>query len=275
MRTRGEQIVAEQIPAELRRFRTAAPHYLAGRPAYAPRLIHLVARLADLSGHCRVLDLGCGPGMLAGAFAKLAGEVIAMDPEPEMLRIATTEFGGAGRIRFVRGSSDDLAPELGRFHLVTMGRSFHWMDRLETLRRLDGMIEPGGTVALFDSEHLDVPDNAWNAEYRALVRGYAEDDGTHWRQRDGTRLGHAAILLGSPFSALDTVSVIERRQVTVTQLVDRAFSRSSTAPQRLGAAAPKLAAEIAALLRPLATDGVLTEVVATSALLARRPGAEP
>jgi hypothetical protein len=81
---------------------------------------------------------------------------------------------------------------------------------------------------------------------------------------------HEAFLLDSAFSVLDQVSVIERRPITVEQLVDRAFSRSSTAPDRLGDAAPKLAAEIEALLQPMATDGKLTEVVATSALLARR-----
>ena len=52
----------------------------------------------------------------------------------------------------------------------------------------------------------------------------------------------------------------------------RAFSRSSTAPDRLGDAAPRLAKEIEALLRPMAADGMLTEVVATSALLGRRRG---
>ena len=33
--------------------------------------------------------------MLAGAFARLAGEVIAMDPEPEMLRIALVAVAAA------------------------------------------------------------------------------------------------------------------------------------------------------------------------------------
>jgi trans-aconitate methyltransferase len=253
-----------------RRFRSAAPHYLAGRPAYAPRLIRLVARFTDLAADDRVLDLGCGPGMLAGAFALLAGEVIAMDPEPEMLRIAAEEFSSAGRISFVRGSSFDLSPALGRFRVVTMGRSFQWMDRAETLRRLDAMIEPGGAVALFNSEHLDVPDNAWNADYRALVRRYAADDRTHVKRGAGTWLYHEAILLDSPFNMLDEVSVIERRQVSVDQLIHRAFSRSSTTPDRLGSAAPRLAADIDSLLQPLASDGQLTEVVSTAALLARR-----
>ncbi|HME21082.1 MAG TPA: class I SAM-dependent methyltransferase [Acetobacteraceae bacterium] len=258
-----------------RRFRTAAQHYLAGRPAYSPRLIRHVAKFVALARGDRVLDLGCGPGMLAGAFAPLVGKVIAMDPEPEMLRIAEAEFGAAGRITFVRGSSFDLSPALGRFRLVTMGRSFQWMDRAETLRRLDKLIEPGGTVVLFNSGHRDASDIEWIAAYRELVRRYAEDDVTHVKRRSGAWVGHEAILLDSAFSMLDEIAVIERRQVSVAQLMQRALSRSSTAPERLGAAAPRLAAEIEALLSPMATDGMLTEVIATYALIARRPGSGP
>ncbi len=256
-----------------RRFRSAAQHYLSGRPAYAPRLIRHVARFTGLAREHRVLDLGCGPGVLAGAFAALAGEVIAMDPEPEMLRIAEAEFGAVGRISFVRGSSFDLSPALGRLHLVTMGRSFQWMDRVETLRRLDAINAPGGAVVLFNRGHRDAPNTEWIAVYRALVHRYAEDDRTHVKRRSGIWTGHEAILLGSAFSLLDEIAVIERRRVTVPQLVHRALSRSSTAPERLGAAAPRLAAEIEALLAPLATGGMLTEVIATYATIARRPGA--
>ena len=256
-----------------RRFRTAAQHYLAGRPAYAPRLIRHVADFTGLTPDARLLDLGCGPGMLAGAFAPLVGEVMAMDPEPEMLRIAEAEFGDVGRIIFLHGSSFDLSPSLGQFRLVTMGRSFQWMDRADTLRRLDAMIEPSGAVVLFNSGHRDAPDTEWIAAYRALVQRYAEDDRTHVKRRSGNWVGHEAIVLGSAFSVVDEVAVIERRQVSVEQLVQRALSRSSTTPERLGDAAPRLAGEIEALLSPLATGELLTEVIATYALIARRPGA--
>jgi SAM-dependent methyltransferase len=257
-----------------RRFRTAAEHYLAGRPAYAPRLIRHVARFTGLAPEHRVLDLGCGPGMLAGAFALTGAEVIAMDPEPEMLRIAEEKFGGTGRISFQRGSSFDLSSALGRFRLATMGRSFQWMDRVETLRRLDEMIEPGGAVVLFNSGHRDAPEMDWIAPYRALVHRYAADDETHVKRQPDAWVGHEAILLGSAFSVLDEVAVVERRQVPVEQLVRRALSRSSTTPERLGPAASRLAAEIEALLRPMATDGTLVEVIATYALIARRAGDE-
>jgi 2-polyprenyl-3-methyl-5-hydroxy-6-metoxy-1,4-benzoquinol methylase len=272
LRTGGEQIVAERVEFQPHRFRTAARHYLAGRTPYAPRLIELVAALVGLGAEDRVLDLGCGPGMLAGAFAPLVREVVAVDPEPEMLRIAQAQFGDSGRIVFRQGSSFDLSPAWGRFRLVTMGRSFHWMDRADTLRRLDAMIDPGGAVALFNSEMLDLPESAWSVEYRSVVRRYAVADTTHVRHRGPVWVRHEAFLLESAFNALEQVSVIERRTVSVQQLVDRALSRSSTAPDRLGDAAPRMAEEIEAVMQPLATEGMLPEVVATSALLGCRGG---
>ncbi len=91
------------------------------------------------------------------------------------------------------------------------------------------------------------------------------------KRRSDVWVDHEVILLDSAFSLLDEIAVIERRQTSVEQLVERALSRSSTTPERLGTAASGFAAEIEALLRPLSTDGLLTEVIATYALIARRP----
>ena len=106
-----------------------------------------------------------------------AGEVIGLDPEPQTLAIAVNAARGlTPNVRFRQGSSFDLDPTLGRFHLVTMGRSFHWMDRADTLRRLDDMIETGGAITLFRGQHLDVPENEWHQEWRAITVRYARDD---------------------------------------------------------------------------------------------------
>ncbi len=130
------------------RYQTAAQYYLQGRPPYAPALIRRVAQICGLHAAHRVLDLGCGPGQLALAFAALAGRVVAVDPEPAMLEIARREAARAGlSIDFREGSSGDLGPDLGAFRLVVIGRAFHWMEREETLRRLDGIIESGGSLA--------------------------------------------------------------------------------------------------------------------------------
>ena len=219
----------------------------------------------------RVLDLGCGPGMLAGAFAPLVREVVALDPEPEMLRIARAAFP-AGNVEYRQGSSADLPGDFGRFRLVTMGRSFHWMDRAETLRRLDGMLVPGGAVVLFDAGDAKVPANTWQERYAAVLRSYSGADKDHPRHRAPEWVRHECILLESAFAAVEAVSVFEHHEVTAAQLIDRAFSKSGTAPERLGADADRLARDIEALVAEHAPRGRLREVVVSMRADRTAPG---
>ena len=255
---------------ESRRFRTAAAHYLAGRPAYAPRLIARVAQLCGLGKADRLLDLGCGPGPLARAFAPYVADVVGVDPEPEMLRRARAE--SPANASWVEGSSRDVGPALGRFRLATMGRSFHWMDRAETLVRLDGILEPEGAVALFrSSTPPDLPENAWRAEYRAVLDRYSKDDESRSPSDRPGWVPHVAVLLESAFSELEEISVIERREDPVEVLVERALSLSSTSRARLGGRADAMVDEVRAVMSRLAPSGRFVEVVATVALIARRP----
>jgi SAM-dependent methyltransferase len=262
-----------------RPFQSAAAHYLAGRPNYAALLIRRVAALVGLRRQHAVLDLGCGPGPLARAFSLLAREVVAMDPEHEMLRAAAEACAGIGNVRFVAGGSDDLAPSLGRFRLVAMGRSFHWMDRAATLCALDALVEPGGAVVLFHTGHAAVPVNAWVERFRALRHRYrgaagADRPGPNAAASGAAWVPHEAFLLASPFCCVEGHSVLEQAEVDAARLVARAFSMSGTAPAQLGEHAAELERDILALVRDEAPDGRLTEVVESTALVARRLGEE-
>jgi SAM-dependent methyltransferase len=257
------------IPFKPERFRSTAVHYHA-RPAYSPRLFKRVAELCRLTNSARLLDLGCGIGPLAIALRPYVGSILAVDPEPEMLARAAVEAEAAGaRIEFRAGSSADLGPDFGRFSAVVIGRAFHWMDRVETLRRLDAMVEDGGTVVLFGDSHLRLPENDWLDEYHAIRDRYAGSAGS-WRGPDWVR--HESVLLSSPFACLESIAVIERRATPAEDLVHRGLSHSVTSPARLGdAAAAAFIAEIRAFADSHAENGFVTEVVQSSALIARRP----
>jgi len=258
-----EKPVATPQAFDPERYRSAAQHYERGRVPYAPALIARVAEATRLGARHRVLDLGCGPGPLARAFAPFAREVVAIDPTPEMLAQARALAAGVANIAFRAGSSYELGPALGSFHLVVMGRSFHWMDRVDTLQRLDRMVEPGGAVALFHDSAPAVPANAWQKVWEGIRERYEPDHGLH--QSDPRWVRHEAILLDSPFARLESFGVIERRAVDVEALVQRAFSMGSTSPAHLGDKAAAMAAEIRTALAD-----VHEEVVQTSALVAWR-----
>ena len=63
----------------------AAVHYRCGRPAYSPGLEALLAKELGLDGSGRLLDVGCGPGILTVRLAHLFEEAVGLDPDPEMI----------------------------------------------------------------------------------------------------------------------------------------------------------------------------------------------
>jgi SAM-dependent methyltransferase len=258
-------------PAEAtERFRNASQYYTTGRPTYPPLLIDRVADLIGLQRTDRVLDLGTGPGFLAIDFAPRAGHVTAIDPSADMLGVARTNAARAVvDVTFVQGSSYDLDPGFGQFRLVTIGRAFHWMDREDTLRRLDGLVEPGGAIVLFSDKSPDVPANAWTAAYRAVLDRYSAEDKLGASSR-ASLPSHDAVLLTSPFDAIERHSVVERRATPLERFADRLLSLGAAwtglDPSRVLDATN----EILAALAPYAREGIIHEVVEGQALIARR-----
>jgi SAM-dependent methyltransferase len=228
-----------------------------------------VAELTGLGHRHRVLDLGTGPGQLATGFAAFAGAVVAMDPEPDMLAIANARTEGIfTNITFVQGSSYDLGAATGPFHLVTIGRAFHWMDRADTLRRLDSLVPPEGSIALFGDLHPEVPENAWLHAYRAIRTRHTGEDKPRWRQPGWP--GHETFLLASPFNRLERIGILERRRIPASRLVDRALSMSTSSRTSLGDKVELLAREVAAYADSIAISGQIEEIVETTALIAFR-----
>ena len=264
------------VPADVdpRRFQTAAAHYAIGRPPYPDELIRDVARFCGLTRAHRLLDLGTGPGLLAIAFAPFVGSVLAVDPEPAMLAIATEAVRRTGVAVEVReGSSETLGPAWGTFQAVTMGRSFHWMDRAETLRRLDLLVAPDGALVLFNDEIADVPGNEVARAWSSIVERYSADDTVRMERRSPHWQDHASVLAASAFSRLDHLVRVERTELTVETLIHRALSMSATSAARLGPRAETMVREIRETLAPFATRGAMTEHIEWTATIARRPRA--
>ncbi len=266
--------MTDVIPFRKHRFREAAPHYLSGRPAYAPMLIRRLAGLVGLGPQSRVMDLGCGPGQLAMALAPLAGDVVAIDPEPDMLRIAREGAAAAGlKVHFVEGSSDDVGPALGPFDLVVIGRAFHWMDRPRTLQQLDRLIRPDGAVALLHTRIPKLPENAWSAAFDSLIDRYSAADEARRQRKSATWIPHESILLRSAFSRIEKIAVVERRRTALQALIDRALSLSSTSAAGSEDRPTGIAGEMRSALAPFADADTIFEVVESEAVVAWRPEA--
>jgi SAM-dependent methyltransferase len=123
---------------------------MAGAP-YSPEIEALLAREAALDGTGRLLDAGCGPGVLTIRLAHLFAQAVGLDPDARMLAEGRRAAGekGAGNIRWVQALAEDLpAVAPGPYRLVTFGQSFHWTDEQRVAETVYDLLEPGGALAL-------------------------------------------------------------------------------------------------------------------------------
>jgi SAM-dependent methyltransferase len=258
-----------------RRFRSTVPFYAAYRVPYPEALIAFVAQRCGLGPGSPVLDLGSGPGPLAVAFARLGCAVTAIDPEPDMLAAAARGAAAAGvMIDLVEGSSYDLGTRRGPFQAVVMGRSFHWMDRDQTLSELDRIVAPSvdssGAVVLFGDRRVAAPGADWPSLLHDLAKELVPARMAQRRQSNPAWEPHETVLLRSPFPHLTLHGVTVARTLSADAIVGLAYSMSTTSPQALGDQRATFERRLRAGLGRLSPDGAFEEIVEVRALVARR-----
>lgn len=225
-------------PYKPERFDGVVGEYEKYRLRYDPKLIAWLARDTGLTKKHTVVDLGCGPGFIANEIAAYAGQVIGADPSPAMLKAARTK--APGNVTYVEGSSLDLSFVPQSTHLVTMGRSFHWMDRDATLRDLEPRLAPGGAVVLVGESVIRSPDTAWWFKAREIARRYSVmDDCAKHRYSDAWD-PHEAILARSAFSDLRQIALVRNESWSFEGLLGNILSRSGSTKVLLGDRLPDL-----------------------------------
>jgi SAM-dependent methyltransferase len=257
---------------EPRRFRANVPFYARYRLGYPDSLVARVSAVAGVAQGARVMDLGCGPGLLAISFARAGMAVTAIDPEPDMLEaLRAAAYDAGASIDAREGSSFDMPRDIGMFKLVAMGRSFHWMDRVATLKMLESCVLQDGAVALFHDEHPRTAENRWRRVLHDISNAYGRAHSPHVREAGNPAYRtHEAILLDSAFCNVERVGVFIRRELTVEDIVGLAFSLSSSSPEKLGDHAPAFERELRAGLAELSPDGHFAEIAELAAIIARR-----
>ncbi|MEV5700078.1 class I SAM-dependent methyltransferase [Streptomyces anthocyanicus] len=250
-------------------FSGTAAFYRRGRLPYAPGLADVLARVLDLDGRGRLIDLGCGPGTVALPLAGLFGEVVGVDPDAEMLAEAAREAAQrevTGKVRWVRARAEELPAGLGDFTVATLAQSFHWMDRERVAATVRGMLRPDGALVHVSDlkgesrttdglPHPPVP----HAAIDALVRRYlgpVRRAGRGLLPR-GTAAGEAEVLAGAGFAGPYRHVVPGGQAMVRTEddVVAGVFSMSFSAPHLFGARLALFEVDLRRMLREVAPSG--------------------
>lgn len=250
-------------------FKGAAAFYERYRAPYAQAALDLAARRLGLSGASRLIDLGCGPGTLARRFAPRVREVIAMDPDADMLaegrRLAAAQ--GLSNIAWMRAGSAELGQLNGPFRAVVMGQSFHWMDRDQVLADLHRLIEDGGGLALINPGRRR-PQESWEPIATAVVERYLGDRPPHPQRNAEPH--HEPALRRSAFEIVEDVEFSSVLRRDIPSILGAVYSLSGSTQRLFGGRLGDFERDLEAALLRASPSGVFEETIETGVLVAMK-----
>lgn len=188
----------------------------------------------------RLLDIGTGVGLVVEALRGRFDDIIAIDPDPEMLTAAENalrpRLPDDAQLRLEETTAEEFTPPAGwQADLVTICRTFHWLDKARVLNQLDAQVSRDGAVAIFADKSFWVAHHDWEMEVRAVIQDFL---GEQRRAGDGTfheqRRPDIQVLRNSPFSQVEECIVPVHRTWTATSILGYLHSTTFAEPELFG-----------------------------------------
>ena len=148
--------------------RQAAP-FAAAAPIRNEEALNRIVQWAGTGPDDTVLDVACGPGLLACAFAKVAKHATGVDMTPAMLEQArkTQQQHGLKNVSWLPGNVYSLPFPPAQFSIVSSRFVFHHLqDPLAALKEMKRACRPGGRLVVADMAPLPEKADALNAAER-------------------------------------------------------------------------------------------------------------
>lgn len=100
----------------------------------------------------KVADIGCGTGALTRKIKIRNGQVVGVDPLPQLIEKAKA-FGEEDflTIQYVLGTAEQTGLESSVYDIVTVMRAWHWFDREKTIQEVKRLLKSKGTLLVIDS----------------------------------------------------------------------------------------------------------------------------
>lgn len=134
-------------------FGEAADAYDAVRPGYPAQIVQILLTGVGLSPAAKALEIGCGTGQLTRDLAPTGCQIVCLEPDREMARLARQNFSRMPNVEVREEPFEAFELDAGAFDLVAAATSFHWIDPAIRCHKAAGALRPGGVLAILMNEH--------------------------------------------------------------------------------------------------------------------------
>ena len=212
------------------RFSGFANEYDAVRPAPPVEIVELLSDYTGTSAPS-VVDLGSGTGLSTAPWRDRAGELVGIEPNPDMLAVARERLPGC---RFVEGTAEDTGLPASSADVVTASQAMHWFTSGPALQEIGRVLRPGGVFAAFDCDWPPLVHPAVDEAYREFERRqYAlQHERGLLPQRADKREHLERMRASGQFSAVREVALHGRDSGDARRLLDLAGTQSGAVKLR-------------------------------------------
>ena len=167
------------------KFTGKANIYAKYRPNYPSAFLDYLYKDVGFNAQSVVADIGAGTGILSKQLLQRRSNVICVEPNDDMLGMATQELADFQNVQFVQASAENTGLRGHCVDFITVAQAFHWFDRkafkAECQRILrsttDGSANGDKVVLVWNDKDLDSPlmqeIAEVNARYRENFEGFS------------------------------------------------------------------------------------------------------
>jgi protein-L-isoaspartate(D-aspartate) O-methyltransferase len=144
-----------------------------GRYLMEPRSFAKALQLAKITADDRVLDVGCGTGYSAAVLARLAANVVALEQDADLVRVAAGLLANVPNIQVTQGALIEGFPGGGLYDVIFVNGAVEaepsqLLSQLEEGGRLVTFLQSGaqGRAMLYLKEHGQI---GYRADFDANV----------------------------------------------------------------------------------------------------------
>ncbi|GGP33070.1 class I SAM-dependent methyltransferase [Streptomyces melanogenes] len=160
-RQRSPEIDTHQLREAAKSFGSDAERYDRARPRYPDALVNRIA-----TPGARILDVGCGTGIVARQLQAAGCEVVGVEPDARMADVAR-RLGVEAEV----ATFEAWDPGGREFDAVVAGQAWHWVDPVAGATKAAQVLRHGGRLAAFWNVFLLPPEvaEAFAAVYRRVL----------------------------------------------------------------------------------------------------------